>query len=230
MKTIAKYPPMVSLLFLVVVFSALAVLAIPAFFGTDHHPLGFVYSSNLRSIASAYQAYTTSEKTPRIYTAKPGDTVHDIAVLLAQNDGLYDAAFWIFKPDLNGQPMPKNVLIGDPSYGKINPDFAKLTLAWEFAANIPANAPPTTTPVAWTRGLQPDGTWDETSPWKGAGGHIAFLDGHVEWVDKKLTTEDAETRLVNFTTHQPTVNIREALPPGAVILSAEPHPFLKAKP
>jgi prepilin-type processing-associated H-X9-DG protein len=44
-------------------------------------------------------------------------------------------------------------------------------------------APATTTPIAWTRGLNiTSGLW-ENGIYGSEGGFIAFLDGHAEWFD-----------------------------------------------
>jgi type IV pilus assembly protein PilA len=37
-------------------------------------------------------------------------------------------------------------------------------------------------PILWTSGLGSDG-WSDNSPWAGAGGHVLFSDGSVEWID-----------------------------------------------
>jgi len=84
------------------------------------------------------------------------------------------------------------------------------------------HAPPSTTPVAWTRGLKTDGTWaSETASTPGVygskGGFIAFLDGHVTWYDN---LRDEGGQLVNYTTKKPTSNIYEALPPGTSVLDS----------
>ncbi len=183
-------------------------------------------SSNLRSIAYAYTAYMTKGQNPQMLAAKSGDTVHTVAILFASENALNEASLWVMKndPKLLNQTIPKQVIAGTHPSEQLDPDFAKLTLAYEIAANIPLDAPVTTTPVVWTRGLREDGTWAPDSPWGGKGGHIAYLDGHVEWVDVKLSTKPGETALVKFGTGLPTVNIREALPPGAIILRAEPNP------
>jgi prepilin-type processing-associated H-X9-DG protein len=40
------------------------------------------------------------------------------------------------------------------------------------------------TPLAFTRGLKTDGTWDETAGLYGSkGGYVVFCDGHVTWYD-----------------------------------------------
>ena len=47
-----------------------------------------------------------------------------------------------------------------------------------------ANAQGSTTPLIWTKGLQSEGIWDAAvNPWGNKGGHIAYMDGHVEFFD-----------------------------------------------
>jgi len=43
-------------------------------------------------------------------------------------------------------------------------------------------------PIMWTAGLEEDG-WSDNSPWAGAGGHVLFSDGSVEWYE--TTTNDS---------------------------------------
>lgn len=170
--------------------------------------------NNLGQIAKAYLTYSTSNSPPAL-NIQPGDTAHELAYILALEAGINDAAVWFVKSDerLTGLTIPKVVYLGDPRIAPINPAFSKLPLSVEIVAALP-NGRPTSTPIAWTRGLQSDGTWPADSPWQGDGGHIAYLDGHVEWATKFSSYK--------YGTNIPTTNIREALPPGTVILSAEP--------
>lgn len=73
---------------------------------------------------------------------------------------------------------------------------------------------PATTPLIWTRGLQPDGTWSKHSPYGIDGGHITFLGGYTIYYDN-LAEEGGQ--LVRFDGKGPTPNIFEALPPGTQI-------------
>jgi len=178
--------------------------------------------NNQHQIAMAYIGFELSGDKQRTLQVEPGGTAHDAAFILARDAGINDATIWFSQDDkqLNGKTLPKTVLTGDGPSATLNPDFAALPLADEIASNIPPNAPPNT-PIVWTRGLRPDGTWAPDSPWQGQGGHIAFFDGHVEWFDK-LSLDSGESAVFKYGTSKPTLNIAEALPPGAVILSAEP--------
>jgi prepilin-type processing-associated H-X9-DG protein len=58
-------------------------------------------------------------------------------------------------------------------------------LSYCFIAHGPiSNIPLNTTPLAFTRGLCTDGTWDEQAGLYGSkGGYVVFCDGHVTWFD-----------------------------------------------
>jgi len=180
--------------------------------------------ANLSSIAKTFMAYSYASEPARIFTANPGDTAHDAARELARVSGLNSARIYFVANDPKApNPLPKVVLISDPSEAEMNPEFVNATLSVEIAANIPPNANVKTTPVAWSRGLREDGTWTSDSPFGGKGGIVVFLDGHSKWYDRLSTSSQIDNYLVIYGTNTPTVNIREALPPGAVILSAEPN-------
>lgn len=109
---------------------------------------------------------------------------------------------------------------GDKRTAPINPKFANAPLAFAVAIFPPGKGRtslPATTPLAWTRGLQPDGTWSKTHGTYGDwGGHIVFMGGNVE----KFKSIDG--KLVKFGTNEPTSNILEALPPGSRISEFTP--------
>ncbi len=189
------------------------------------HP--FATESHLNLIAKANLNYKDINSPPHFLEAKPTQSAHYFAYILAKAEGLNDASLYILKSDhLAPKSIPKTVLDGAPGpNARINPDFLNATLSFEFAANLPLNTPVTTTPLAWTRGLRPDGTWAPDSPWEGQGGHILFLDGHVEWFDRLKLNDPNGAYFYKYGTYTQTINIHEALPPGAVILSAKPpHP------
>jgi prepilin-type processing-associated H-X9-DG protein len=189
-------------------------------------------ASNLAQIAKTYATYSNGSTNGRNIQLPPGSTAHDAAFILAKYADLNDASMWFNPSDnaLAGVTIPKSVIAGDGNSTTapfLNPAFANVTLSVVFAANVSTSAPTTTTPIAWTRGLQPNGTWSADSPWQGRGGHIAFLDGHVSWYDSPLDTKEPDNSLVTApgwpNPGTPTANITLALPPGAIILPAEPN-------
>jgi len=185
-------------------------------------------ASDISQIARTYAAYSNGSDTPRNLQLPPGSTTHDAAFVLAQKADLNDATLYFVRDDpLGPTETPKSVIPGDLSNATaVAPDFANATLSVVIAANVSTSAPSTTTPIAWTRGLQENGTWPSDSPWGGKGGHIAFLDGHVAWYDKLDATVSDESLIVAAgwpNPGTPTANITQALPPGAIILPAEPR-------
>jgi hypothetical protein len=79
---------------------------------------------------------------------------------------------------------------------------------------------PSTTPILWTRGLQPDGTWAPHSPYGTHGGFIMFLGGNVAYF-RNLSDDGGQ--LIARTGNK-TANILEALPPGTRIGEYTPTP------
>jgi prepilin-type processing-associated H-X9-DG protein len=213
-----------SLVFLFVL-GVIASILIPTVGSVYTGPRRTPSANKLSQIAITCSTYSTSGITPRNLQLPPGSTTHDAAFILAKYADLNDASLYFFPSDARApSPLPKSVIVGDiPTATAPAPDFANATLSVVIAANVSTSAPSTTTPIAWDRGLQTNGKWSLTSPWQGKGGHIAFLDGHVEWFDK-LDASDPFNSLLKYGTHTPTANITEALPPGAVILSAYPRP------
>jgi len=177
---------------------------------------------NLRRVANAVFNYSKDTRTPRLFPVQPGDTVHEVAFILTPYLDWDD--MYIFPGDPKA-PKDLNLPVSRQGAGgkwELDPNFAQATLSIEMAANISLDAPPGTTPVAWTRGLQADGTWAADAPMENMRGYIAFLSGNVIGAEK-LSTGPGGTSLTKYGTHEPTANILEALPPGAVLLSAEPN-------
>jgi len=113
------------------------------------------------------------------------DSIEDVALGLAKYQGLNLASIWFVDTDprLRGVELPVLVADGDPAFAKsCSPEFLKTSpKARAYVTGLPANAP-ASTPLLWTYGLDSaTGKWVAASPWGGLGGHVAFLDGHVEW-------------------------------------------------
>jgi hypothetical protein len=149
--------------------------------------------------------------------------VYSVATELARSEGVTDAKYWFSSVEqIDGlwQPLADTVLAPDGSKA-INPAFRGAPVAW-CAALISTNLwqLPPTTPMAWTRGLKPDGTWREDSPDFPAGGCVFFVGGTVQFFHDKI-----DGRLVKWgTTNDATSDIMEALPPGTRISEYVPNP------
>lgn len=166
-----------------------------------------VVSSNLRQVGQASLIFASDhgDKLP------VATDVWDFARQLARDGGLNDAGIWEIPADpaLDGGALVSTVLAADrltldPAFAKSRPAFA--VCLGEVTANDPS-----TTPIAWTRGLQPDGTWAAHSPYGKTGGHIVFLGGNVAFY------RNVRGQLERYDGKGKTSNILEALPPGARI-------------
>jgi prepilin-type processing-associated H-X9-DG protein len=74
--------------------------------------------------------------------------------------------------------------------------------------NLNGSVPLTTTPLAFTRGLKTDGTWDEKYGLYGdKGGYVVFCDGHVTWFDGSRPA-----KFLHWNGQQYTTDIRQAVP------------------
>jgi hypothetical protein len=145
-------------------------------------------ATNLDQISKTIAAYDAAHgEQAYLADAQSGDAAHSVAVLLASKADLNDPNLYFVPGDpLGPKTAPESVLVGHVADGTVNPDFAQATLSVVFAAAIPPNSPPATTPIMWTRGMQSDGTWAPDSPFHGQGGYVVFMDGHMEWFGAKL--------------------------------------------
>jgi prepilin-type N-terminal cleavage/methylation domain-containing protein len=229
------------LLVVIAIIGVLAAIVFPNIYSHPAHPTRYAEGSNLRTIGQAMLAAETEQPglltstvrlssigTPLAAKIVNPPSIHAIAAQLARS-GLDQPAIWLSKVDAHHPyptDLPTSILAAMPplvsTRPSINPKFLSLPLAFAVALFPPGTEItklPTITPLAWTRGLQPNGTWSETSaPYGDWGGYIVFVGGNLE----KFKTIDG--KLVKFGTTQPTSDIREALPPGTRILESQPKP------
>jgi hypothetical protein len=152
--------------------------------------------------------------------------VWDFAYQLAASAGLDDASMWQSKQDpafTDSADVPRNVLIpGNTRPRQLDPRFRQLKPSIAVPLGKLTTSMPTTTPIAWTRGLQTDGTWAKHSPYGGKGGYIAFVGGNVAYYTN-LKSDDGG-QLIRYDRKGQTANILEALPPGTRIGEYTPTP------
>ncbi len=199
---------------ILVVIGLLAALIIPTV-GTTCGRFGHtVYGSNLRQIGQAGLIYAQAhnDKLPE------ATNLHDYMVMLAQDGGLNSISPWLVKTDpaIHGNyPEDGSIL---PADGDTRPpQFADMPIAVSVVLSGLTTNAPATTPIAWTRGLQADGTWSKDSPFEGEGGYILFFGGNVAW-HKSLQNGMLPRHDGTGTTS----NILEALPPGSRIGEWQP--------
>jgi len=188
---------LIELLTVIAIIGILASILIPTIGNVITTAKKASAQNNAGQIAKSYLAFSTNGSNSRNIAstlengggrdANVAKKVEDAAYILAKGAQLNEASVWFIKSDeaLSGASMPKVVISGDMnSATDVDPSFASCNpKSWAFVAGLSSNAPPTSTPLLWTYGLQTTGIWDTNSPWK-AGGHIAYMDGHVEWADK----------------------------------------------
>jgi len=121
-------------------------------------------------------------------------TLNDAGVYFAKNDPSFDgsAPATVIDPD-------------DKTHSQVLAELQGKTPSFEFVGGL-RMSDPATTPIAFTRGLNDKGTWDETKgAYHSAGGHIIFLGGNVQYY------QSIDNRLVN-TAGKATNDIRETIP------------------
>lgn len=165
--------------------------------------------SNIRQIAQASLIYALDNHDELPQT----DDIHAFAFELARVGGLNDASIWFSRFDSAAHPAADAVVnVLNRERTALEPNFAAARPSYTAVVRGLKVSHPSTTPIAWTRGLQPDGTWAKDSPYGGDGGYIVFLGGNVAF--HRDLKRDPLTR---FDGAGNTSDIRAALPPDAVI-------------
>jgi prepilin-type N-terminal cleavage/methylation domain-containing protein len=121
-------------------------------------------------------------------------TLNDASLYFAKNDPLYDgtAPATVIDPD-------------DTTHSQVLAALQAKTPSFEFVGGLKMSDP-ATTPIAFTRGLNAQGFWDDSKgTYRSAGGHIIFLGGNVQYY------QSIDSRLVN-TAGKSTNDIRETIP------------------
>jgi hypothetical protein len=148
-------------------------------------------------------------------------SLYDFANMLAKHGYLTTPEVYFSDSDpmvsLSQSNTPKSIgrLIG----GQWQPsgEFGKFPLSFVVIVNISMDAPASTTPIAYSRGLDvKTGLWGRDGVYSNGGGFIVFLDGHVQFFDNISALEN---QLANFYTGKRTAKITDAVNSGARALS-----------
>lgn len=216
---------LVELLTVIAIIGILATLLIPTVGSVLNSATRSQAASNIRQIALAYMTYANSGSNPRTIPLTVNDP-YQWAAILAEKATLNDASLYFIGSDpavANFGALPKAVGTFNEQGRLVQNNLIGTPVSWTLTAGISPRAPVSTTPLAWTRGLNSNGYWDTDSPWEGAGGHIVYLDGHVEWHENLVGDDlNGEGLLVRYTDKGATINILETLNPGARILEINP--------
>ena len=221
---------LIELLTVIAIIGILAAILIPAVGKVREVANKATSGSNMRSIALSYATYSQSGgrtkvlNSSRLSSADPAfpETVQGVAQFLGAEVDLIDASLWRIGVDpvvIANEPNPPAVGFRNTETGvyTADPDFASSPVSYDFVLGVGGNDPSSTTPLLWTRGLDTSGTWDGETPW-GRGGHIAYLDAHVTFVNELDGTDEG---FVSRSDGTLTESYEEALSSFAEVLEAE---------
>ena len=204
---------LIELLTVIAIIGILAAILIPAVGKVREVANKTKSASNIRSIAVSYSTYSTSGgrvrtlNSAKLTAAGFTDDIYGVGSFLAKQVDLTDASIWIIgsDPAVADYAGILPAVVGyrnDQNIYQDSQDWINgVPVGYDFAIGISGNAATSTTPLTWTRGMDSgSGTWGKDTPW-GLGGHIAYLDGHVQFYTE-LGEEDGQ--LVNPTTGRQT--------------------------
>ncbi|MEZ5275903.1 MAG: prepilin-type N-terminal cleavage/methylation domain-containing protein [Opitutaceae bacterium] len=195
---------LIELLTVVAIIGILAAILIPTVGKVRETARRTVDASNLRQIGQGALIFANenNDKLPgqtyvieagRVLNGPSGGTamtLHYYAAALATNASLNDAAVWVSGSDnsTNLPLLPSSIFqgattdpdTGDPVPPQINAAFDGKDLSFAVMLGLNVSSHPSTTPIAWTRGLLATGLWsDANAIYNSEGGHIVFMGGNV---------------------------------------------------
>lgn len=197
---------LIELLTVIAIIGILAAILIPTVGAVRERAAMTSSSSNMKQIAISFATYSNSGTRPRIITNNGAWTVNsntqasnakDWAQVLAYHAGLADAGLYFIASDEDvamTPVLPRSIGTRVGNSFEESSEWSNMpaeTISYTVVVNMSPNAPASTTPLLWTKGLDSGGTWSATSPWQGKGGHIAFMDGHVEFFNN-LTSDQTK--------------------------------------
>jgi prepilin-type N-terminal cleavage/methylation domain-containing protein len=175
---------LIEILAVVAIIGILAAILLPSIGRAMETARRLKDASNMRQIAIAYVSYVRDgHDRNEIAQCK---NVHEFANVLAKHKYLATPEVYFSETDplVASSHLKKPKVIGKASDGpwRPNADFMKFPLSVVAIVNVSSNAPETTTPILYTRGLDIDsGRWKKDATYGEEGGFIAFLDGHVRF-------------------------------------------------
>ena len=209
---------LIELLTVIAIIGVLAAIVIPTVGKVRETAQRTVDASNLREIGKAAMVYAAdnNDRLPDPLTVAAQQGVQAASNyfrwigLLGRASTLNDPAFYFSKNDpLFAGTAPAAVMDpDDASRRQVAAALEELTPSYEFVGGLKMSDP-SGTPIAFTRGLTAEGTWDrDRGVYRAEGGHVVFLGGNVQFY------QSIDGRLVD--THGRSTNdIRQAIPAPA---------------
>lgn len=217
---------LIELITVLAIFAILGALLFPGVSGVFQKAQRATAQNNLQQVAKAYAAYVSGEGTLRTISAT--DEKDWARVLVQDNPDLNRAELFYMAEDpaVLSATGESPVIVATPpaddagtTAWTVDTRFSAWPMSIAVVSGLNPAAPPSTTPVAWTRGLQADGSWAADSPFEGEGGYVAFLDGSVRYY-RSLAENGGLLR--DYQTQQQTADINAAISPGATVLETTP--------
>jgi len=210
---------LIELLTVIAIIGILAAIIIPTVGTVRDKAQRAVDANNLREITKAAQIFAgdNNDRLPDPTQAPATLVTGSTAVfrwpgILAKNGILTDPSFYFSKndPQYPAAGLPDAII--DPAVAarnRLSANFINKTMSWEFVGGLKMSDP-ATTPVAFTRGLQTNGSWNITSGvYKDTGGYISFLGGNVAFYSSTATPAPLFT---NNNSGRKTADVRQAIP------------------
>jgi len=206
---------LIELLTVIAIIGILAAIVIPTVGTVREKAQRAVDASNLREIIKAALIYAGDNQDRLPDPAGiPANVLSASSApflwpgILARQGMLTDPSFYYAKNDPLFSGRYPAAILSPGSRNALDPSFTTdRSLSIEFVSGVRLGDP-ATTPVAFTRGLRPDGTWDpDTGVYGDAGGFVAYLDGSVHFHPSTATG-----KFRSFRTGRPTDNILHAIP------------------
>jgi len=206
---------LIELLTVIAVIGILAAIIIPTVGKVRETAQRTADANNLREIGKAAMIFA-AENNDRLPDPLAASAQANIAAdsnyfrwigLLGRAGTLNDANIYFAKndPQFDGTAPATVIDPDDPTHGQVIAELQGKTPSFEFVGGLKMSDP-ATTPIAFTRGLNDKGTWDDgKGAYRSAGGHVIFLGGNVQYY------QSIDNRLVN-TAGKPTSDIRETIP------------------
>jgi prepilin-type N-terminal cleavage/methylation domain-containing protein len=215
---------LIELLTVIAIIGILAGIIIPTVSNVRNVAARAVDQNSLSQIAKAAISYATDNRDSFPNPEQPNRQVQGTnsryfqwAGQLAKQGGLNISAMYLSKIDviLEQTSLPPTVLDPDDvSKNKMLPQFAALpAMSFNFVGGL-RSSDPSTTPLAYTRGLTQSGIWrgvgntdddPNLGTYKDVGGHVVFIGGNVQYftaIENNLTS----------TNGRQTSNLRETVP------------------